>query len=664
MNLNRRAVANRKFLLALCIALFLLTTFAGSVYYRANRALETSRQLVEAEQNLGFTDRLFVPPADSGFEWVSAPAVFTEAAEFQGHLFVAGPAGLAEYDDRGHQLRNFRVGRELPSSPLIRVVATNPTPSLRDKHGAQGQNPTLLTGKGGLQELVIATADAGVLVFNGMQFRQILPESHDARAITTVLPVASGHLLIGTQRHGLLVYDGRRLQPFHPTLGQGYVTELAGTESDLWMGTADRGVAHWHGGSTEWFNESNGLPDARVYSIAVGGDKAFVGTATGIAEFDDGRFARVLAPGAFVRALLPQGKTLIAGTMDDGLIELPLEHALRGVSAGPGSSALSDVQQLTASGDTVYAIATNGIYSRDATGGWKRVLQPSAGLLSDRNVSALAMDRSGRLWVGFFDRGLDIVETNGLKTRHIEDEHMFCINRVLPDLAHGEAAVATANGLVLFDASGVPRQVLGRNEGLIAQHVTDVIPFRDGMAIATAAGLTFIDSAGTRSLYAFHGLVNNHVYTLAAHGHNLLAGTLGGATLLEDDQPRASYTTATSALKHNWITAAVSTGDEWWVGTYGAGVAKMDSGGKVESSGDASGTLIINPNAMLATQRFILAGTMGSGLYAMDRSSGRWRAITEGLPSRNVTALAAANGFVYVGTDNGLVRIREQRLGQ
>jgi hypothetical protein len=75
---------------------------------------------------------------------------------------------------------------------------------------------------------------------------------------------------------------------------------------------------------------------------------------------------------------------------------------------------------------------------------------------------------------------------------------------------------------------------------------------------------------------------------------------------------------------------------------------------------------VINPNALLATNRLLLAGTLGRGLYVMDRgvqgNAGRWFAVTEGLPSLNVTALAEANGFVYVGTDNGLLRIPEQRL--
>ena len=652
MSVLRRISTNKKFILPAVIALLLLTTLLATVYFRANRALRGSRESVEAEHNLSFVERVYVAPPDSGFEWVSTPAVFTQAAEFQGHLFVVGPTGLTEYDSRGQRVRDFRVGKELPASPLIRVTTTNsPTLSLSDK----GRAP----------ELVIATADAGVLVFNGTQFCQILPEMRETRTITTVLPVPSGQLLIGTQKSGLLIYDGQTLQPFHSTLAKAFVTELAGTDSDLWIGTQDKGVAHWHGGSVDWFDESNGMPDARVYSIALDGDKTYVGTAAGIAEFDSGKFARVLAKGSFVRAMLPRGKSLLAGTMDDGLVEIGLEASRqRAAHSSSAATGLRDVEQLLGSGDSMYAVTTNGIYSRAASDGWKRVLEPQAGVLTDRNVSALAMDKSGRLWVGYFDRGLDIVEAEGQKTRHIEDERVFCINRVLPGIAKGGTAVATANGLVMFDAAGLERQVLGKHDGLIAEHVTDVIPFRDGLAVATPAGLTFLDSGGARSLYAFQGLVNNHIYTIAANGHRLLAGTLGGASLLEDDQVRVSYTTATSALKHNWITAVVAVGDEWYLGTYGAGVVKMNALGKFETNGDASGALVINPNAMLATDRFVLAGTMGNGMYVMDRGTGRWKAISEGLPSRNVTALAAANGFVYVGTDNGLVRIPDQRLGR
>ncbi len=153
---------------------------------------------------------------------------------------------------------------------------------------------------------------------------------------------------------------------------------------------------------------------------------------------------------------------------------------------------------------------------------------------------------------------------------------MFCVNRVLLDSKTGTIDVATANGLVRFDSSGSEQQVLTRADGLIADHVTDVAAYRDGIALATPAGLTFLDVSGARSMYAFQGLVNNHVYALGVSGDQLVAGTLGGLSVLEKGDVMANYTTSTSSLKHNCITAVVPVGTEWMVGTYGAGILGLD----------------------------------------------------------------------------------------
>ena len=636
----------KKIVLGAAVLGLLLITLAAAGYWRVFRVLRGAEQEIAGERNLSFVARPLVPLTDTGFEWVSTPTNITEAAEFQGHVYVLGPSGLLEYDQRGSVTREFRVGRELPSSALTRIA-----PAVL----ADSKRP----------ELVIATAGAGVLAFDGSSFRQILPEAHEARSITAILPLPSGHLLIGTEKRGLLVYDGQRLGPFHAALTQVHVTELAGDDADLWIGTQDRGVAHFHGGNIDWFGEGSGLPDARVYAIATQGDRAYVGTAAGIAEFERGQPARVLAPGSFVRALLARGDTLFASTMDDGVLEIALAQRSRQVHPSvPASGALNEVEQFLASGDSLYAVTAQGLFGRSGAGGWTRVLQSPSGSLSDRNVSAVAVDRSGALWVGYFDHGLDVIEPGGRRVRHVEDDQAFCINRILPNATHGATAVATANGLALFDGNGNRQQVLRRADGLIADHVTDLATYGDGIVLATPAGLTFMDPGGVRSLYAFHGLVNNHVYALGALGHRLLAGTLGGLTLLEGDQVRASYTTANSALKHNWITAVVPLENEWWIGTYGSGVVRMDSSGHFEPAEGAGGDLLINSNAMLATERLVLAGSQGHGLYVMQRGSGRWLPVTDGLPSLNVTALTVGNGYIYVGTDNGLVRIPEQRLAR
>ena len=182
------------------------------------------------------------------------------------------------------------------------------------------------------------------------------------------------------------------------------------------------------------------------------------------------------------------------------------------------------------------------------------------------------------------------------------------------------------------------------------------------MTLATPAGITFLTSGGASSIYAFQGLVNNHVYTLAAEGTRLLAGTLGGLSVLDDGKVRVNYTTANSGLKANWITALARVGDEWFAGTYGGGIFRLDPTGRCERFPDASDAFVVNPNAMLATGQRVYAGTLERGLYVYDRALGRWSNVTRALPSPNVTALAVHDGYLYVGTDNGLIRILERDL--
>jgi ligand-binding sensor domain-containing protein len=311
----------------------------------------------------------------------------------------------------------------------------------------------------------------------------------------------------------------------------------------------------------------------------------------------------------------------------------------------------------------VYALTRSGMFALKPQGlGWNAVLKPGEAVLSDRNISALATDKSGQLWVGYFDRGLDVLPNRSGHTLHVENDHVFCVNRIRPDEKVNNVAVATANGLVRFGSAGKQEQVLTKADGLIADHVTDVVAYRGGLAIATPAGITFLDATGARSMYAFQGLVNNHVYALGVSGDDLLAGTLGGLSMIDRGDVQRNYTVGNSALKHNWITAVAQLGNEWMVGTYGGGVVGLDAGGNFHSFELATAEIEINPNAMLVTPRHVFAGTLGKGLYVYDREKSHWSAISEGLPSLNVTALAESEGNIFVGTDNGLVRVREEKL--
>jgi len=633
-----------KWLLLTGLTLVALLGIAGLAIWKASRAIRQATSEVAEEENLKFTvSRLnrAVPP---GVEWISSPASFNDAAFFGTRLYVCGPSGLIEYSMDGKPAARYRVGLELPSAPLMGMSIGRATDAAEP-------------------ELYLATAGGGLLALSEKSLRQILPEAGPLRRLSAVLTLPTGRVLLGTEKNGVLVYDGTHLSSFHSQLANLHITALAGDDSNLWAGTLANGVVHWHAGQADRFAESDGLPDARVLSLAVDGDRTFVGTPMGVAEFRGGKFTRVLASSFFASSLLIEGETLIVGTLDEGILEIPLA-AEWGKGPRPRGQEISGrIMRLLSAEGNLFALTESGFYSFNPRGSaWRPAFEREASLLEDRNVSALEFDPSGRLWVGYFDRGLDVLSPGGERTTHIEDEHVFCVNRIIHDRQRDATIVATANGLIVFDSALRQREVLGHNEGLIADHVTDVALTAGGMTLATPAGITFLTSGGARSIYAFHGLVNNHVYTLAAEGTRLLAGTLGGLSILDDGQVRMNYTTANSGLKANWITALARVGDEWFVGSYGGGIFRLDSTGRCERFPDASGAFVVNPNAMLATGQRVYAGTMERGLYVYDRALGRWNDVTAGLPSPNVTALAVHDGYLYVGTDNGLIRILEQDL--
>src|SRR5208282_5984746 len=100
----------------------LLLGFGAVVVWRASRALHSAAVDVRLEHEIHFVVRPVPPAVSVGFEAISSPAVFFQAARFQDHLYVAGPAGVLEYEPGGAHLRQYAVGRELPGSPLIAVA--------------------------------------------------------------------------------------------------------------------------------------------------------------------------------------------------------------------------------------------------------------------------------------------------------------------------------------------------------------------------------------------------------------------------------------------------------------------------------------------------------------------------------------------------------------
>jgi len=612
----------------------LLVVAVALAFWSAQRTLARSAGLARTQHQLGFTLQPFDPAAaqarNSGFEPVNSPDAFTSGAFLSGDLYLAGSAGLSIYSQDGTLRRTLRTGFELPVAPIVTIACGH----------LRGVNE---------DQILLATAGAGILLLEprpnaALLLHQLLPDSPDARDLTSLLPLPSGDLLLGTRHGGVLLYDGATLVPYAATADQAHeITTLAAADStSILIGTRNAGLFYVHAGTVQHASAASGLPDDQIESIAVANGRAYAGTPLGVAQFDlnhsDGSVAlkpeRILAPGLFAHSLAPTASELLVGSLDQGIQRIPLgtHPRLRNAALGlEGESSGQRIDQFLAPAGPsapLYALAGGSLLLRGEIG-WHSALPPSSANLADRNISALAFAPDGALYIGFFDHGLDILSpTSSESIRHFEDDHLFCINRLALDPVRQTIAAATANGLVLFDRQGTPRQVLTRRDGLI----------------------------------------NNHVYTLgASHGDDrLLAGTLGGLSILEAGAVKRNFTASNSGLKHNWITALAATPEGGWlIGTYGAGLEILAPSGSfspIELPAGAPRDLVINPNAILVTPSHVYAGTLGRGMLVRDNATGRWAVVTQGLPSLNVTAFAEREGELYVGTENGLVRIAEARL--
>ena len=145
-------------------------------------------------------------------------------------------------------------------------------------------------------------------------------------------------------------------------------------------------------------------------------------------------------------------------------------------------------------------MTADGLFEQDAVAGvWTRRIDIPPPRWADRNVSALSVDSTGKLWIGYFDRGIDIADVHGEQAvTHVEDDQIFCVNRIVQDSYRNMGVVATANGIALMNAQGKILKRITEADGLISQHVTDVVVRPDGLAVATAAGVTLMNS-GDRS---------------------------------------------------------------------------------------------------------------------------------------------------------------------
>ena len=617
-------------------------------------------------------------PATDGLSLYLNAADVRAAVDFNGGTYLATSGGLVALDGDDTVKRRYTTFDGLPENDLTALAV------FRDR-------------------LFIGTASSGLIAFDGSAFTGYGFKKPKATRVS-VLRATGTELLIGTIDGGLFEYDGERFsRRLNSATGADFsrVTALLDLDSRLYIGTQDRGLYVWREAHIDHLDTNSGLPSPHVTALSALPsrleDEGVIAVATdfGVVAMGEDNEVKPLSDRPNVSSLAVSGGRLWAGLFTGGVLDIATGVAGDKPSTAVESASLAEVAGLpqsspavvTAYGGRLWALTREGAFARDESGdgpAFDRVAGSlvADGVISSGHITGLATDGLSRLWVGYFDRGIDtIAPGTSERLSHIEDDRVREVNFISFDREGDRTFAATSRGLVSFDGRLNQTVFTREKNGLINDSIAH-ITFADAspsyqastnpvvnsaservLVLATAGGLTEVYGGRARSLTAFHGLASNHLYTSAAVGSRLFVGSLAGLVELEGLRVVRTYKTSNSRLSHDWVSAIAELNGTLYVGTNGGGVDALLPTGEWVNFADELGGFEVNQNAMHADGERVYVGTSDRGLLVYNTRDRRWTKVSAGLASQNVTAITSDDEFVYVGTLNGLVRIEKRVIG-
>jgi|CXWL01.1.fsa_nt_gi hypothetical protein len=477
--------------------------------------------------------------------------------------------------------------------------------------------------------------------------------------VRSLAETSGGELWIGA-REGLfrMAFGERTMTRAHASP----VRSVAAGEGGLVVSGGETGLFTTRGGVTTPVR-MDGVESPWIEEVALSDRRIHAVTPTGLfSESADG-LMRSLPNGESVGSITAFGDRLFA-TAD------PPDVSLRrydGAGRLQVEQLPSPVRRVFAVGDRLVTDTANGLAER-VNDSWRvisrRRQQESFG---NAHVGALAGYR-GRIVVGFFDGGLaELAPEPSLRSpssaaKSKEEDPM--ILRAFDQRGSGSDAVWAVNGLL--EAGGVLH--IASLRGAFRFDGSSVTPVegsgaafslastRGGVALGFGEGVLLPER---KLLSAFHGLPGNQATALASVGEGLLVGTPSGLGYVEGLKVRWRVASGEGRLPHPWVTAILPMEGSVLIGTYGGGLTRrvggMSDQGDWEPFVETAG-LKVNTGCLVTAGGRVYAGTDGTGLFRLTLDGSRFEPLKLSLPSPRVTALFERDGFLYIGTDEGLTR--------
>ena len=580
-----------------------------------DKTLADERAHLADKLNVPFEKKILSPHLAKDVQIIQSSREARDLVVFRDQYFAATSGGLLQISKDGDPVRHFTILDGLPESDL-----------------------TCLAVYG--DKLFIGTKSKGLVTFDGEHFAKYTWPDRRQQAITSLLAV-DGELLIGTLNGGLLKFDGAKfteIKADDKTLIA--VNCLLKVGPRLYVGSFNDGLYVYQNDKWSHFRTAEGLPSNRVVGLAMKDGKLLAATDFGLAVMEDQAF-RSLAVIPSVSGMRLQGDQPLV-VKDDGELYLFTTVAKKVFSKAKLQNA-----RIVSAGEKLWLLSNSGIFEIEGT-----VVRPfGTGIengLTDNFVSALALDE-GDLWIGTFQRGIDVLSPGRERIRHLENEDLREINYLEADGTKMRAA--TSSGLAEIGKDLIVTESLSKRDGLPSNSVAHFL----GNAIATSKGLALRLGGKLHVLSTVQGMPSNSVYTMIEANGDLYAGTLGGLAVIENGRVSRVFKDSNSNLNTNWVTSLCSAGDRIFIGTYGGGVFELLPSGEIHSFEAETGKFVVNFNAMYSDGEHLYIGAL-DGAKVLNLRTQEWRNVRDLLPSATVMSITGNKSAIYFGTSSGIAR--------
>ncbi|MCC6690987.1 MAG: hypothetical protein IT235_05595 [Bacteroidia bacterium] len=451
------------------------------------------------------------------------------------------------------------------------------------------------------------------------------------------LAVSGSRLLAGTYGGGIFVSqnDGNSWTRSNNGLSNNSINTFLKSKNVLFAAT-DGGIFRSNDNGLNWL--LTGFENIQVTTLAIKDSLLFAGNFLGIYCSDNNgqSWKEIKQTDKLVNAIAAVGDNLLIGTLRGGIF-CSKDNGTTWVETNKGLAS-HIIYAILNQGNQILVATSNGLY-RFADGNEWQLING----IANAYISSLIYFKN-KLYAGAQNKGLFYSSDAGTNwSAPLDSSFQKYITCLIPNKNH--LLIGTLKGLFQISNNSIswyPVQSHFKNIRINTATSDDKYIY-----FGTNHGVILYDKTTSKDSLLNRGLDDKMILTLTADSQYIYAVTGEGEIFISADKGKRWKKTPKENLNSTTISVLLSTGKILFSGTDHGVFVSYNKGNSWKKSGLEDKYVY----TMYQYKNYVIAGTVGSGIFVSSDNGETWSSQNTGLTNLTITSLASDNSVLFVGTE-------------